>query len=101
MRKKSKTKTRAKTPSDYNLLGYTMATRNVQKSTPNGRRAGSASFKEIPSKEDTASEACAAKRDRKEYTGSVVIGIAVMHKSNLVPVIDQKQAEAISKMRRN
>lgn len=84
---------------DYNLLGYALATRNVKKSTPNGRRADSADFKKIPSKEDTHN-GVAAQAEKKEYTGDVVIGIAVMHKSNLVPVISQKQAEEVGKMRR-
>ena len=34
------------------------------------------------------------------YTGTLVKGIATMHKSNAVPVIDQKQAEEISRMAR-
>ncbi len=39
---------------------------------------------------------------RKEnvYTGTLVTGIATMHKSNAVPVINQKQAEEIARMRR-
>jgi len=34
------------------------------------------------------------------YTGTLIKGIATMHKSNAVPVISQEHAEAISKMRR-
>ena len=37
----------------------------------------------------------------KVYTGTAIIGIAVMHKSNLVPVFSKESAEDISKMRRN
>lgn len=39
---------------------------------------------------------------RKEnvYTGTLVTGIATMHKSNAVPVINQKQAIEIANMRR-
>ena len=36
----------------------------------------------------------------KVYTGDKVLGIATMHKSNAVPVIDQAQMEEISRMRR-
>jgi len=43
----------------------------------------------------------AAKAERKEYTGTLVKGIATLHKSNAVPVINQEEAEMISKMRRN
>lgn len=43
----------------------------------------------------------AALPERKEYTGTLVTGIATMHKSNAVPVINQQEAEDIAKMRRN
>jgi hypothetical protein len=39
-------------------------------------------------------------KPEKVYTGNLVKGIAVTHKSNLVPVINQEQMEEISKMRR-
>ena len=42
-----------------------------------------------------------AKPERKEYTGTLIKGIATMHKSNAVPVINQKEAEDIANMRRN
>ena len=40
---------------------------------------------------------------RKEmtYTGTLIKGIATMHKSNAVPIINQDQAVEISQMRRN
>ena len=34
------------------------------------------------------------------YTGTNMLGIATMHKSNAVPVFSQQTAEQISKMRR-
>jgi len=43
----------------------------------------------------------AAKPERKEYTGTLVTGIATMHKSNAVPVINQQEATDIANMRRN
>ena len=42
----------------------------------------------------------ALQQPKKEYTGTLVKGIATMHKSNAVPVINQEEAEDISKMRR-
>ena len=42
----------------------------------------------------------AAKNESQKYTGTLVTGLATMHKSNCVPVINQKQAEEIAKMRR-
>lgn len=43
----------------------------------------------------------APKKESPKYTGTLIKGIATMHKSNAVPVIDKKQAEEISQMRRN
>jgi hypothetical protein len=43
----------------------------------------------------------AALPEKKEYTGTLIKGIATMHKSNAVPVINQEEAESISNMRRN
>ncbi len=40
------------------------------------------------------------KKENQMYTGTLVKGIATMHKSNAVPVISQQEAEDISKMRR-
>jgi len=34
------------------------------------------------------------------YTGDVIMGIATMHKSNAVPIINKEQAKEISSMRR-
>jgi hypothetical protein len=58
--------------------------------------------KEYPSLQtsDTIPGAC-AKRETPKYTGDLITGVAVMHKSNLVPVMrGTKQAEEISRMRR-
>tara|TARA_Y100001937_G_scaffold113518_1_gene162268 strand:+ start:37 stop:396 length:360 start_codon:yes stop_codon:yes gene_type:complete len=41
-----------------------------------------------------------AKKENMKYTGTLVKGIATMHKSNAVPVISQEEAEDIAKMRR-
>jgi len=40
------------------------------------------------------------KRESMKYTGTLVKGIATMHKSNAVPVIDEEQMKDISRMRR-
>jgi hypothetical protein len=42
-----------------------------------------------------------AKRERKEYTGDYIVGIATMHKSNLVPVGRGTDPKEFSTMRRN
>ena len=49
---------------------------------------------------NTIPQSC-AKPERKEYTGTLIKGIATMHKSNAVPVINQQEAEDIANMRRN
>lgn len=43
----------------------------------------------------------AAKRDTQRYTGDQCLGVAVMHKSNLVPVFSQAQAVDTATMRRS
>jgi hypothetical protein len=42
----------------------------------------------------------ATKASPKVYTGTKVMGIATMHKSNAVPVFNNEEAVEISKMRR-
>ena len=42
-----------------------------------------------------------AKKQEKVYTGTEIIGIAQMHKSNAVPVRGKKQATEVANMRRN
>jgi len=37
---------------------------------------------------------------QREYTGDVVIGVGVAHKSNLTPIINKQQAEDLASMRR-
>jgi hypothetical protein len=39
-------------------------------------------------------------KERKEYTGTLVKGIATMHKSNAVPITTSEQAIEVSAMRR-
>lgn len=41
-----------------------------------------------------------AKPTRVEYTGTLVKGIATMHKSNAVPIINDQEAKDIANMRR-
>jgi len=63
----------------------------------------------VPSHSSNASFAPATKKEAMQYTGErKLVGIAMMHKSNLVPVFaddddktGRKQATEISQMRRN
>jgi hypothetical protein len=43
----------------------------------------------------------AAKRESSVYSGDRLVGIATMHKSNLVPVWNEDQAKDLATMRRN
>lgn len=49
----------------------------------------------------TTSSFSTEKKDSNKYTGDKLIGIAMMHKSNLVPVFNSDHAKDISSMRRN
>ncbi len=63
-------------------------------STPAGRDTGP----RIPSLNTGAAVATMAAP--KVYTGSAVLGISTLHKSNAVPVFSKEEAVEISKMRR-
>jgi hypothetical protein len=54
----------------------------------------------IPSHVDNGT-GVAAKIENMKYTGTLIKGIATMHKSNAVPIIDDQQAKDIANMRRN
>ena len=41
-----------------------------------------------------------AKKEEKVYTGTEIMGIAQMHKSNAVPIRNKKSAEEVARMRR-
>ena len=54
-----------------------------------------------PSKFDFGSTSgTCAKKEPQKYTGTLIKGIATMHKSNAVPILNQEDAVDISKMRR-
>ena len=40
------------------------------------------------------------KKEPMKYTGTLIKGIATMHKSNAVPVINKEEATDIARMRR-
>jgi hypothetical protein len=56
------------------------------------------STEHIPSRADYSG--VAARAPDKVYTGSAVVGISTLHKSNGVPVFSKEEAIDISKMRR-
>lgn len=62
------------------------------------RRVGSLLYKTISSV--NTSKIDTFKREKNQYTGTAIIGIAAMHKSNCVPVFDSQHAIDLAKMRR-
>ena len=60
-------------------------------------RAGS-STAHIPSRSTAGHSTAPVER---HYTGSAIIGIATMHKSNAVPVFSDAEAKDLATMRRN
>ena len=66
---------------------------NYLPKTPPGRETT-----HVPS-QDTGWVACVKVHDT-EYTGTKVVGISTLHKSNGIPVFSQEEAKDISKMRR-
>ena len=54
-----------------------------------------------PPSRNAADTTFAAKRDADRYTGTAVIGVVAMHKSNLVPVFNQDAAIDAAHMRRS
>lgn len=62
------------------------------------RRLGSLLYKSIESIK--TSDIDTFKREQNQYTGTAIIGLATMHKSNCVPVFDSQHAQDLAKMRR-
>lgn len=50
---------------------------------------------------DTGHTGAIRSKDIPQYTGTKIIGIGTMHKSNAVPIFTDEQAKDISTMRRN
>ena len=53
----------------------------------------------IPSR-DTGHTGAVRTKDIPQYTGTKIIGIGTMHKSNAVPIFSDEEAQDIAKMRR-
>ncbi len=78
------------------LKKYTPPASARNRATPNFRRDAEVEYVSVDSGGiDTAPV------EKKTYTGTLVKGLATMHKSNCVPIIDQEQATDIANMRRS
>lgn len=71
-------------PKVTNSSGFTSHSRSDQPQSLNEWVTGAVNTKEIP-----------------KYTGSKILGIGTMHKSNAVPIFSDQEAVDISTMRRN
>lgn len=63
-----------------------------------GPRVGADAARNIESLNTNSS--FVGRKESMKYTGTLVKGIATMHKSNAVPVINEEQMQDISRMRR-
>ena len=70
----------------------------IKPPAPLSIREGADAFKKCESLK--TNESYCSKPPDKVYTGTAMIGIATMHKSNMVPVFNTEAAKDISKMRR-
>lgn len=90
-------KRKAKRPTGEVYKKYKPAFKPLQARPGPPRRDEGVIYKSVPT---TANMAQTPRKESQRYTGTLVKGIATMHKSNAVPVIEQSHAEDISKMRR-
>lgn len=86
--KKHKINTEPKKETEFKPL------RNYLKENPR-----ESSTKHIPSLNTIPNGVC-AKKEPQVYTGTLIKGIATMHKSNAVPITSREAAIEVSKMRR-
>ena len=77
------------------LKKYTPPPSARNRVTPNFRRDADVHYASVDSDGINTSMP-----EKKEYTGTLVKGIATMHKSNLTPITSADQAKEIARMRR-
>ena len=63
-----------------------------------GARVGAETAHNLPSL--ITDQASTLRKETQKYTGNNLIGIATMHKSNMVPVFKQEDAKEFARMRR-
>lgn len=86
----------------YGLIENKARTQQIVKTftepKPMSLRAGA--LDHLQHKSLNSGAAVAVKKERHAYTGTNIIGIGAMHKSNLVPIFSSDAAVDLSKMRR-
>ena len=63
------------------------------------RRGDTSEYKSVTPDSCGEPQVCAAP-EKKEYTGTLVVGIGTMHKSNLIPITNKEQMKDLARMRR-
>jgi hypothetical protein len=105
--KKSKSKKLEQARSDHEAWLKTMGVgKSVLPTNKQGKRVG---LSEIPDYRSNKPEVALSNtvaghgpaRQQQKYTGTLIKGVATMHKSNAVPISSREQAIEVSTMRRN
>lgn len=83
---------------------------SLKKKLPHDKKGRRLGINELPNLKEHQSHAIALgnkvaasapKAEEKRYTGTLIRGIATMHKSNAVPILNKQDAIDVSTMRRN
>lgn len=90
-------KRKAKKPTGEVYKKYTSEFKPYTAAVTAPRRDDGVTYRSVPMSD---SKAQTPRKESPKYTGTLVKGIATMHKSNAVPVIEKSHAEDISRMRR-
>jgi hypothetical protein len=72
----------------------------AQKKTERVLRTHASAHKSIPSADSSSTIDATARKEKNIYSGTAVLGIALMHKSNYVPVTSGEAAIEVTRMRR-
>lgn len=76
-----------------------IAARKGTAKASNTRRTG-VLYRETPQYRSVTSTGSTERVERPQYTGDKLLGIGVLHKSNLVPIFNESDAHDITRMRR-
>lgn len=88
---------RQKAPTGEVFTKYKTTFQPMVRATEPYRRDAGVQYK---SADMTKATAQAARNEPQKYTGTLIKGIATMHKSNAVPIINSEEATDIARMRR-
>lgn len=100
-RKQSNRKSLQNAKAEHAKFLQKMGLSDVSKRAENRRKVVYEQESYVRTGVQTSDRICATSgKSENKYTGTLIKGIATMHKSNAVPVINKEQATEISNMRR-